>query len=167
MLCCQRFRVIQIFYAQERAKMRVSVKSSTISFVIFFFFKQKTAYEITYGDWSSDVCSSDLMLFYLDNWLSARPGFVIPGGPQKGRQAGLNENYARELMELHTLGVDGGYTQQDVREVARAFTGWSIDRPQVYGRFVFRPRVHDPAAKTVLGQRISGGGQQEGERILD
>ena len=107
------------------------------------------------------------MLFYLDNWLSARPGFVIPGGPQKGRQAGLNENYARELMELHTLGVDGGYTQQDVREVARAFTGWSIDRPQVYGRFVFRPRVHDTGAKTVLGQKIAAGGEQDGERVLD
>src|SRR5262249_6060398 len=63
------------------------------------------------------------MLFYLDNWLSARPDFVVMNGPQRGRRAGLNENYGRELMELHTLGVDGGYTQQDVREVARAFTG--------------------------------------------
>ena len=107
------------------------------------------------------------MLFYLDNWLSARPDFVIPSGPQRGRRAGLNENYARELMELHTLGVDGGYTQQDVREVARIFTGWSIDKPQIEARFVFRPRVHDPGAKIILGQRISGGGQQEGERILD
>ena len=107
------------------------------------------------------------MLFYLDNWLSARPDFVIPTGPQRGRRAGLNENYARELMELHTLGVDGGYTQQDVREVARVFTGWSIDKPQIEARFVFRPRVHDPGAKIILGQRISGGGQQEGERILD
>src|SRR5207244_4133309 len=58
------------------------------------------------------------MLFYLDNWLSARPDFTVPaGGPKGGRKAGLNENYARELMELHTLGVDGGYTQTDVAEV--------------------------------------------------
>src|SRR5262249_24362806 len=54
------------------------------------------------------------MLFYLDNWVSARPDFVVPGGPNKGRKVGLNENYARELLELHTLGVDGGYSQQDV-----------------------------------------------------
>jgi uncharacterized protein (DUF1800 family) len=108
------------------------------------------------------------MLFYLDNWLSARPDFVIPAGPQKGRRAGLNENYARELMELHTLGVDGGYTQRDVREVARAFTGWSIDKPSVEGRFVFRPRVHDGGDKVVLGQRVpSGGGEHDGERVLD
>jgi uncharacterized protein (DUF1800 family) len=107
------------------------------------------------------------MLFYLDNWLSARPDFVVMSGPQRGRRGGLNENYGRELMELHTLGVDGGYTQQDVREVARAFTGWSIDKPQIEGRFIFRPRVHDPGVKTVLGRRISGSGQQEGEHILD
>ena len=82
------------------------------------------------------------MLFYLDNWLSARPDFTVPaGGPKGGRKAGLNENYARELMELHTLGVDGGYTQTDVTEVARALTGWSIDRPQTEGRFAFRPRI--------------------------
>ncbi|HXL45434.1 MAG TPA: DUF1800 family protein, partial [Candidatus Binatia bacterium] len=80
------------------------------------------------------------MLFYLDNWLSTRPDFTISAGPNRGRKAGLNENYARELLELHTLGVDGGYTQTDVTEVARAFTGWSIDRPRVEGRYVFRPR---------------------------
>jgi len=70
------------------------------------------------------------MLFYLDNWVSAREGFTVPVGPARGRTLGLNENYARELMELHTLGVDGGYTQQDVIEVARILTGWTIDRPQ-------------------------------------
>src|SRR5262249_35036299 len=90
-----------------------------------------------FSDLLRATASHPAMLFYLDNWLSARPDFVIMGGPQRGRRAGLNENYARELMELHTLGVDGGYTQQDVREVARAFTGWSIDRPQIDGRFVF------------------------------
>ncbi len=108
------------------------------------------------------------MLFYLDNWLSAREDFVIPVGPNRGRRAGLNENYARELMELHTLGVDGGYMQRDVREVARAFTGWSIDRPRVEGRFVFRPFMHDRGEKIVLGHRIAaGGGEADGERVID
>src|SRR5262249_46139426 len=79
------------------------------------------------------------MLFYLVNYHNSRPVFRVLAGPNRGRRAGLNENYARELMELHTLGVDGGYTQQDVTEVARAFTGWTIDRPQTDGQFVFRP----------------------------
>jgi uncharacterized protein (DUF1800 family) len=108
------------------------------------------------------------MLYYLDNWVSARPDFVIPGGPNRGRKAGLNENYARELMELHTLGVDGGYTQRDVTEVARAFTGWTIERPQTHGRFVFRPIMHDTGEKVVVGQRIrAGGGQEDGERVIE
>jgi uncharacterized protein (DUF1800 family) len=108
------------------------------------------------------------MLFYLDNWLSARLDFTVPVGPNKGRKAGLNENYARELMELHTLGVDGGYTQNDVTEVARAFTGWSIDRSRTEGRFVFRSAMHDAGAKVVLGHPIAaGGGQEDGERVLE
>jgi uncharacterized protein (DUF1800 family) len=108
------------------------------------------------------------MLFYLDNWLSARPDFTVPSGPNRGRKAGLNENYARELMELHTLGVDGGYTQKDVTEVARAFTGWTIDRPQTDGRFVFRPRMHDTGKKLVLGHQIpAGGGRDDGERVME
>jgi uncharacterized protein (DUF1800 family) len=108
------------------------------------------------------------MLFYLDNWVSTRADFVVPGGPNAGRRLGLNENYARELLELHTLGVDGGYTQQDVIEVARCFTGWSIDRPQQGGGFVFRPLAHDRGAKRVLGQAIAaGGGQEDGERVID
>jgi len=107
------------------------------------------------------------MLFYLDNWLSAKPDFIVPGGPNRGRKAGLNENYARELMELHTLGVDGGYTQKDVTEVARAFTGWTIDRPQTDGHFIFRPVMHDTGEKIVLGQRIpAGGGRDDGERVI-
>jgi uncharacterized protein (DUF1800 family) len=94
----------------------------------------------------------------------APPPAGAPGAPR----AGLNENYARELLELHTLGVDGGYTQQDVTEVARAFTGWSIDRPRDGARFVFRPATHDPGAKTVLGHRLgAGGGQRDGDRVLD
>src|SRR5499433_911660 len=107
------------------------------------------------------------MLFYLDNWLSAKPDFIVPAGPNRGKRAGLNENYARELMELHTLGVDGGYTQQDVTEVARAFTGWTIDRPRDTARFVFRPAMHDRGEKKILGMQLpAGGGLSDGERVL-
>jgi uncharacterized protein (DUF1800 family) len=94
------------------------------------------------------------MLFYLDNHLSSSI-------------KGINENYARELMELHTLGVDGGYTQKDVQEVARAFTGWSIDRPQLSGEFMFRPRLHDGGEKMVLGHKIDAGGIRDGESVID
>jgi uncharacterized protein (DUF1800 family) len=87
--------------------------------------------------------------------------------PQRLQQGGLNENYARELMELHTLGVEGGYTQQDVIEVARILTGWTIDRPQQGGSFVFRPQTHDTGKKTVMGRTFSPGGEGEGEKLLD
>jgi uncharacterized protein (DUF1800 family) len=108
------------------------------------------------------------MLFYLDNWLSTRADLVLPRGPSAGRRLGLNENYARELMELHTLGVDGGYTQHDVVEVARCFTGWTIDRPQQGGGFVFRSLAHDRGEKRVLGRVIpAGGGREDGERVID
>jgi uncharacterized protein (DUF1800 family) len=109
------------------------------------------------------------MLFYLDNWTSTREGFDPPGKQAaKNGRTGLNENYGRELLELHTLGVEGGYTQQDVREVARAFTGWSIDRPQKVGAYVFRDRPHDKDAKQVLGLQIPpGGGESDGEAVLD
>ena len=137
---------------------------------------------------------SPAMLFYLDNWQSTAPNApslitpemqrrlnsarVTPSQKQqllsrleaakKNMPKGLNENYGRELMELHTLGVDGGYTQQDVVEVARAFTGWTIDRPQQGGGFVFRPQMHDTGEKTILGVHFpAGGGQDEGERVLD
>ncbi len=84
------------------------------------------------------------------------------------RKPGINENYARELMELHTLGVDGGYTQKDVQEVARCFTGWTIDRPFQGGGFVFRPWMHDDRAKTVLGVNIpAGGGVNDGLRVIE
>ena len=80
------------------------------------------------------------MLFYLDNWLSTRAGLRDAArAPTRAGSMGLNENYARELMELHTLGVDGGYTQQDVIEVARCFTGWTIDRPQQGGALRLPP----------------------------
>ena len=127
------------------------------------------------------------MLFYLDNWLSVAPGYE----PRRavgaaGKASGLNENYARELMELHTLGVDGGYTQQDVTELARIFTGWTmaaqerrrrvdmdaspIDaRGQQHGDsvFVFDPARHDNGSKTWLGHSVAPGGQTEGEFALD
>jgi len=107
------------------------------------------------------------MLYYLDNWLSTRDDFVLPPS-RGGRKLGLNENYARELMELHTLGVDGGYTQQDVIEVARCFTGWTIDRPQQGGEFLFRPVTHDRGEKRVLGTVIpAGGGQDDGLAVID
>ena len=84
------------------------------------------------------------------------------------RRRGLNENYARELMELHTLGVDGGYTQKDVQEVARAFTGWTIANPRQGGPFRFDPRLHDDGEKVVLGHRIEpGGGKADGDHVLD
>jgi uncharacterized protein (DUF1800 family) len=102
------------------------------------------------------------MLFYLDNWQS-----VAPQAGAKSRR-GLNENYGRELLELHTLGVDGGYTQQDVIEVARCFTGWTINQPQRGGGFDFNPRIHDQGEKTVLGVTIpAGGGIGDGEKVLD
>ncbi|HKP88330.1 MAG TPA: DUF1800 domain-containing protein, partial [Blastocatellia bacterium] len=86
----------------------------------------------------------------------------------KNRKPGINENYARELMELHTLGVDGGYTQKDVQEVARCFTGWTINQPRRDGSFVFRPWMHDDGEKTVLGQKIpAGGGEKDGEMVID
>src|SRR5260221_770672 len=100
------------------------------------------------------TAKSPAMLFYLDNWLSK-------GG-------GLNENYGRELLELHTLGVDGGYTQQDVVEVARCFTGWTMKDPHDGSGFVFNPATHDRGAKRVLGYAIKAGrGIEDGEEVLD
>lgn len=144
------------------------------------------------------------MLYYLDNAQSrASPGpgkrenrgknttrgemavggeMMMPESPGRG----INENYARELMELHTLGVNGGYTQKDVVEVARAFTGWTVfppgrgaertlrqmkRRPRAFvreGDFLFRSGVHDKRGKIILGQKFPpGGGIEEGERVLD
>ena len=104
------------------------------------------------------------MLGYLDNWASTRDDIALPFR----RTTGLNENYARELLELHTLGVDGGYREHDVREVARAFTGWTIARPRRDGDFVFRALLHDPGEKRVLGRVIpAGGGESDGERVIE
>jgi len=93
---------------------------------------------------------------------------MLPPNAQPNARRGLNENYGRELMELHTLGVDGGYTQKDVTEVARAFTGWTIRMPRLGGDFTFDPRIHDPEKKVVLGHVIkSGGGEDDAEHVLD
>jgi uncharacterized protein (DUF1800 family) len=112
------------------------------------------------------TAKSPAMLFYLDNWTSVAPEKMPTGRSAKARR-GLNENYGRELMELHTLGVDGGYTQHDVTEVARCFTGWTIERPQQDATFRFNPRVHDDGVKTVLGKKIKAGGIRDGEEVLD
>ena len=92
-----------------------------------------------------------------------------PQQPQQQKQRqGLNENYGRELLELHTLGVDGGYTQQDVINVARAFTGWTIKPPAQGGGFIFRPQVHDAGEKIVLGHKLAAGrGEEDAEDVLD
>ncbi len=82
-------------------------------------------------------------------------------------RTGLNENYARELMELHTLGVNGGYTQKDVTEVAKVFTGWGIKQPQKGGDFDYNDRMHEPGSKYVLGQEIKQDGENEGMKVLD
>lgn len=116
------------------------------------------------------VAKSPAMLFYLDNAQSVadsahRTLRGVRFAPLR-RGRGLNENYARELMELHTLGVDGGYTQNDVVEVARALTGWTIDPRE--GVFVFRPAAHDADVKTVLGRTLPAGrGMEDGEDVLD
>ena len=154
---------------------------------------------------------SPAMLFYLDNFQSVspdaqlgpqqRPGAIRPVDPRlltmsnnplqqrpQQQRRGINENYARELMELHTLGVDGGYTQKDVQEVARCFTGWTIFAPRGAGaaaqaitngrladrlrtdagKFFFNPRAHDDGEKIVLGHKIpAGGGAKDGLMVLD
>jgi uncharacterized protein (DUF1800 family) len=129
------------------------------------------------------TAKSPAMLFYLDNWMSADPRAFDrlrrhpsrhsrtkrpPGQlPPLGGKRGLNENYGRELLELHTLGVDGGYTQRDVIEVARCFTGWTLRAVQSNLEFYFDERIHDPDAKKVLGKKIHASGIKDGEKVLE
>lgn len=114
------------------------------------------------------TAQSPAMLFYLDNWLSVGPNAPAAQSARNNRRRGLNENYAREIMELHTLGVDGGYTQKDVQEVARCFTGWTIRQPRGQADFVFNQRMHDDGEKMVLGVRIpAGGGMEDGLKVID
>ncbi|HYL14120.1 MAG TPA: DUF1800 domain-containing protein [Terriglobales bacterium] len=140
------------------------------------------------------TAESPAMLFYLDNWLSVgpdsdsalgipkrvprRPGYYrrrFPNNFPKERpprqaknkeRRGLNENYGRELMELHTLGVNGGYTQRDVTEVARVLTGWTIEQPKKGGGFKFEERMHEPGTKVVLGHKIKEHGEKQGLEVL-
>src|SRR5438132_9817757 len=127
---------------------------------------------------------SPAMLFYLDNAQSVAPGSApprpmmspfrrprfgmneMPEDRRRRQPTGINENYARELLELHTLGVDGGYTQQDVIEVARIFTGWSIEPPERGAGFVFRDWAHDHGTKHVFGLTFHDDGKDEGVRLL-
>ncbi len=136
-----------------------------------------------FRDLLGTVAKSPAMLFYLDNWESTveagRPAFNTATAMRARRASayrlapaprrlGLNENYGRELLELHTLGVDGGYTQADVIAAARAFTGWTIDKPRQLGSFVFRPAMHDAGEKVFLGHSLHAGrGIQDGEDVLD
>jgi uncharacterized protein (DUF1800 family) len=139
------------------------------------------------------TAKSPAMLWYLDNWdsIGPRSQFAVYG-PQRLERAGqyarrrrprlteeqiekikqrmpkgLNENYARELMELHTLGVDGGYTQKDVTEVAKVFTGWTIKQPRQGGSYEFDERRHEPGPKFVLGKNIKENGEKEGVQVLE
>ena len=137
------------------------------------------------------TAKSPAMLFYLDNWLSVgpnsmralgipdrpmrpgpygRPRRFPPANPNAKRKAnnGLNENYGRELLELHTLSVNGGYSQRDVTEVAKVFTGWTIEKPNDGGGFKYDPRMHEPGPKFVLGHHIKpkGDGEDEGREVL-
>jgi uncharacterized protein (DUF1800 family) len=119
---------------------------------------------------------SPAMLLYLDNSSSIGPNSPAAmhakiaaerhPGNQRAASPGLNENYARELMELHTLGVNGGYTQADVTQVARVFTGWSVDHPQLGGGFIFDEKRHEPGTKNVLGKKIKEHGELEGRELL-
>ncbi|MCA1827460.1 MAG: DUF1800 domain-containing protein [Myxococcales bacterium] len=122
----------------------------------------------TFPELLEATAHSPAMLIYLDNWRSSAPA---PRWLKKNRNApkrGLNENYARELLELHTLGVDGGYTQKDIVEVARCFTGWTVDEPQKDPHFVFRKGLHDFGEKHVLGHLIPAGhGVEDGARVLE
>ena len=134
------------------------------------------------------TAKSPAMLFYLDNWMSVGPNSmqalgipahpVRPYGPygprfprpnpnaKRKQNAGLNENYGRELLELHTLSVNGGYSQRDVTEVAKVFTGWTIEKPFEGLGFKYDPRMHEPGPKFVLGHHIKPKGEDEGREVL-
>ena len=117
------------------------------------------------------TAQSPAMLFYLDNWLSMGPNSPAAVAANKGKPGqavpGLNENYGRELMELHTLSVTGGYTQHDVTELARVLTGWTIQPLEQGAAFQFDAKKHEPGDKVVVGQTIPENGMNEGMQVLD
>ncbi|MDA0261704.1 MAG: DUF1800 domain-containing protein [Proteobacteria bacterium] len=118
-----------------------------------------------FADMLLAVTKHPAMILYLDNGLSIGPN--SPAGRFLDR--GLNENLAREILELHTLGVDGGYAQHDVLALAKLITGWSLARPNRHpnpGHFQFHPRAHEPGAKQLLGISYDQGGIEEGEAAL-
>jgi uncharacterized protein (DUF1800 family) len=141
------------------------------------------------------TAKSPAMLFFLDNWLSVDPAafqrhqqemamrgarfqgrfgtnFPFPQGAEanaqkKNQDRGLNENYGREVMELHTVGVDAGYTQQDVIEMARSLTGWTVSQHRRNPEFVFKPEFHADGKKVVMGHTFDAGGEKDGEQALE
>lgn len=129
-----------------------------------------------FEDLLESTAHSPAMLLYLDNSSSMGPDSPAADkakinaarrpDAKKQRPEGLNENYARELMELHTLGVNGGYTQADVTQVARILTGWTVDKPQRGGGFSFDPNRHEPGTKKVLGKKFKEKGEDEGRQLL-
>ena len=124
-----------------------------------------------FGDLLVASASHPAMLTYLDQFQSVGPD--SPGAQfvrrRQNRQAGLNENLAREILELHTVGVDGGYSQADVTEFARAMTGWSIGgprEPQRQGQFVFRAATHEPGVRTIMGKRYAQDGVGQAAAVM-
>ncbi len=115
-------------------------------------------------DMALAVARHPAMLLYLDNAISVGPDSTVG----QRRDKGLNENLGRELLELHTLGVDGGYTQKDVEALARILTGWSVGQLQEPnpGRFIFRARIHEPGTKLLLGRSFAEDGENEAEQAI-
>jgi uncharacterized protein (DUF1800 family) len=172
----QQAKVVRAIYS-ERQLLEVMTDFWFNHFNVFQFKNQDAYYTTAYErdvirphalgkfyDLLVATAQSPAMLMYLDNWLSIGPHSEAAG---KNSQSGLNENYARELMELHTLGVDGGYTQADVTELARVLTGWTIAQPDDGGQFQFDPRRHEPGSKVVLGEHFYDTGNDEALRALD
>ena len=144
----------------------VSAKRSLVSPIVGAFEREAIRPHVS-GQFMDMLLASTrhpAMLLYLDNASSVGPNSIV--GRRRGR--GLNENLAREILELHTLGVDGGYRQEDVVALAELLTGWSIARPEdaQAGKFHFRAYAHQPGSKTLLGQRFDQGGVAEGEWAL-
>ena len=172
----QQAKVVRAIYS-ERQLLEVMTDFWFNHFNVFQFKNQDAYYTTAYErdvirphalgkfyDLLVATAQSPAMLMYLDNWLSIGPHSEAAG---KNGQSGLNENYARELMELHTLGVDGGYTQADVTELARVLTGWTIAQPEDGGQFQFDPHRHEPGSKVVLGEKFYDSGIDEALHALD